>query len=327
MKKVNTEVFKYKDYLDKLKKNDITKLLDSYNLSYQKNNKKDKLIQIIIDNLDNIVESTLDIFQEDELININYVIKKKGYVVVTINNLLLSFLNTMVDNYLMFKEEDDEFVMPLELCDLFKEKIKRKTIVNKIKNNTKELNLILGNIDAYGIIEFDYFYNNYSKLFKLTKDVAFNRINKLSTFYKEYHILTDKNKKYIASNQIKNIKEAKEYLKNEKYAVYTNEELIDIHSFRFMKKVKSYKKLIHFIESHYEVEKGSFKVINKYLIIPFLEENQINRENANELCKELVDKYFEFSKEKYREKFISLLQSITLDYPSWSLRGYTERNK
>lgn len=327
MKKNSTLQIIYKDYLEQLKKDQIIKILDNYNLDYQKNNNKNKLITIIFDNLENIVDNVLDIFQEDELININYVIKKKGCVVVTINKLLTNFLDNLVNNSLMFKLDEEEYIMPQEILNLFKDKLKKKNVINKIKANTIEYNLILGNIDTYGIVDFKYFYNNYSKNYKILEDKALERIKKMVCFYNEFHIIEDKKKIYIASNLIKNIKEAKEYLKNNNYAVYTNEELINIHNFKFMKKIHSYKKLVKFIEHHYDVEKGSFKIINKCVLIPFLEQNQLNGDKSKELIDCLADKYFEFSKEKYKIKFISLVENIACDYPSWSLRGYSERNK
>lgn len=327
MKKNNTLQIEYKEYLEKLNKNQITCIMDKFNLSYQKNNKKDKLIETILDNLENVVDNALDIFQEDEYININYVIKRKGCVVVTINKLLTKFLNNLVDNNLMIIEDEEEYIMPSEIYNLFKDKLKKKSVINRIKSNTREYNLILGHIDTYGIIDFDYFYNNYAKDYKLTNEETLTRIKKISLFYKEFHIIEDKKKVYIVNNLIKNIKEAKEYLKNKNYATYTNEELINIHNFKFMKKVRSYKKLVRFIESHYDVEKGSFKIINKFVLIPYLEQNQLNGDKSKELISNLADKYFEFSKEKYKVKFISLIENLALDYPSWSLRGYSERNK
>ena len=124
------------------------------------------------------------------------------------------------------------------------------------------------------------------------------------------------------------MKECKEFTKKDiDYAVYTAEELMSIHDFSFMTGCKSYKKLIKFINRNYYVEKGSFKIVNKYVFIPYLTNYQLNKEKALELLSGLIDDYFEFNNKKHKNKFMSLVENLALDYPSWNLKGHSEREK
>ena len=228
----------------------------------------------------------------------------------------------------LIKSEDKTFYLPKEFYDSFKRKIKNKKVVDKVKENTKEYNLILGFIDAYGVIDFDKFYDEYSKKYKITKEACLQRINDISNFYNEFRLYEDtqKKKNYLASVIIKNLKQCNKILnKKTTYAVYTIEELISIHDFTYMSKFKSYKKLMKFINRNYYIEKGSLKIINKYVLIPYLTNYQINKESSNNVLSDLIDSYFEFNNVKHKNKFVNLVENIALDYPSWNLKGHSER--
>lgn len=319
MKKINIT---YKEYINSLNKNKLIEILDIYHIEHKKNQKKEVYENLILDNLNNIVNYTIGLFQNDEFINIKYIIKKKGYVKVKYNHLLLHFLNNLESKYLLKRISDNEFVMPNEILNYYKLKIKNKNTNSTIKKNTEEYSLILGFVNTYGVVEFDFFYQEYSKIYKLKKEEAIERLNKLSTFYHEFNFFSDKKKDYLASIVIKDLKECKKYIKLPgEYKKYTNNELIDIYNFKYISKFRTYKKLYKFIDKNYNVSKGSFKVINKYVLMPYIINYECGNEKSLEILSELIDKYFEFNNDKYKEKFIKLVENLAKDYPSWRLKG------
>ena len=83
--KINTT---YIEYLNNLSSEEINKTLDFYNIKYRKNSKKDIRVNLINENLNSIVDRSLDIFQNDEYINIKYILKRSGLVEVRLNYLL-----------------------------------------------------------------------------------------------------------------------------------------------------------------------------------------------------------------------------------------------
>lgn len=328
-KQDGNKLITYKEYLGTLNKSDLTNILNMFHIEYKKNAKKQIYQDLILDNINNIVNFTLDLFQLDEFHNIKLLVKKKGKITIRVNHLLLDFMRNLERHHLI-KASDKTFYLPKELLDAYKSKLKNKKPVEKVKANTKEYNLILGFLDAYGVIDYNMFYEEYSKIYKLTKEDALNRIKNLANFYGEFKIFEDQKKKsiYIASAIIKNLKQCKSILnKKSNYAIYTNEELISIHDFTFMSKYKSYKKLIKFINRNYYVEKGSMKIINKYVLIPFLTNYQLDKEGSKEILSSLIDTYFEFNNNKHKNKFMALVENLTLDYPSWDLKGHSEREK
>ncbi len=315
----------YKDYLNSKKKKELENILDTYNIEYKKSLKKDDLKDLILKNLKNIVLFTLDIFQNDELQNLKLVIKKEGNIKVKINFLLLDFLLILKRNSIVFSLDDERFIMPKEIVDLYKEALKDKEIVNKIKENTDEYNFILSYIGVYGITDFDIFYQNYAKDYKYTKDETINRIKKLSLFYREISFFTNKNKSYIASNKFKSFKDASYLLKKQDYKIYTNKEILNFYNLKFMAKKRPYKRLSKFINKNYNVEKGNFKIINKYVLIPYFQERQLNKDTSKEILSALVDKYFEYNNDRHKEKFIDLIKKLAPYYPSWEKGGHTEK--
>ena len=330
MKNINDKKVKnYEYYLDRLKKEDIQIILNNYQIKYQKNLSKDSLIKLVLENISLIVEYTLDIFQLDELCNIKLLIKKNGYIKVKINHLLLKFFEILKNNYLIFTDDDVLFEMPVELIGMFKEKLKNKTILNKIKNNVDEYNLILGYIDVYGFRNFKHFYELYSINYHLSYSDALQRKKKMAYLYGEFKIYEDKKDIYISANNIKNIKTGKVFVPKKKteYKDYLIKELIDIHNFDYFNKKREYKKLKKFISKSYDVEMGSFKIINRFILVPYLVENQICNEDAYSLLSTLIDKYFEFNNEKHKNKFISLVENLVNIYPSWKLNGYNKKEK
>jgi len=318
----------YKEYLTTFNKSEVVKILDLFRIEYKKNQKKKTYIDLVLNNTDKIVNDTLNIFQRDEFHNIKLLVKKKGRITIRINHLLLSFLENLKKNNLIREETPKSYVMPKELLEIYKKKLKNKGPVEKCKNNTEEYALIMGFIDAYGAIEFNKFYDSYSKKYKLAKDKTLERIKFIADFYNEFRLYESKDKIYLASTVIKNLKTCNTLVKKKgEYAVYTNEELISIYNFSYMNKYKSYKKLLKFIKRNYYVEKSNFKVINNYILIPFLTNYQEEKENALKLLSILIDKHFEFNNQKHKNRFTGLIEKVALDYPSWELKGYSQRGK
>lgn len=317
----------YKDYLEKLNKNEILNILDMYRIEYKKNCKKQVYVELVLENINLIVKHTLDLFQIDEFYNIKLFVKKKGKIVIRVNHLLLDFMRNMEKNKLVISD-NKTFYLPKELLDSYKTKIDNKKIMAKIKENTLEYKLILGYVDVYGAIEFDKFYENYKEDYNFSNEDALSRLKNLANFYGDIRLYEDNKKKkvYLASNSIKSLNECKSIInKKSDYATFTNKQLMDIHDFTYMAKFKSYKKLIKFINRNYYIEKGSLKIINKYVLIPYLTSYQKNKDAAREIVSSLIDTYFEFNNKKHKVKFIALVENLALDYPSWNLKGHSER--
>lgn len=312
-------------YLNNKTKKELEFILNTYEIEYKKYKTKAILKDLILNNLEKIAEYTLEIIQYDELQYLKWLVKKEGILKVKVNFALLDFLKVLKRNALVYSTDNVLFIMPLELVNIYKNILKDKDIINKSGENTIKYNCILGYVDIYGIVDFNIIYKNYYKDLKYSKKQALRNIKMFATFYREMKVFTNKNKKYIASNVFNTFKEAAFLLKNRYFKKHTNEEILRIHNFEFMKKNKAYKKLYRFVNKYYDVEKTNYKIINKYILIPYLHYQQINKEKADKKLALLIGDYFEYNSKKHQEKFIELIYDIATYYPSWISESYMEK--
>ena len=309
-----------------MKKESLLSFSSLFSLDCKKNISKEKLVTKIYDNKDDIVKNIVDIFQIDEYLSIKYVLSKKGKVTIRVNHLLEYFVKNLVRNNLMIKIDDKNFYMPEDLLLSFKKNLKNHK-KKFFENNTKEYNLILGFLDTYGVIEFTNFYDLYTVNYKLNKENALNRLKFITNFYNEIKLITDKKTVYLVNSIIDEKNAYKKYIYDKKeYAIYTNNELRNIHSLEYLKKFKSYKKFNKYLRSTYFIEKNNIKIINKYVLIPFFNYNQLNKEKAMIILDDLLEKYFEQTK-KSKKIMIDYIVDVSHDYPRWDLKGYSEREK
>ena len=320
-----TKRIKYIDYINEFSKSDITDILDTFSIKYKSNLKKEDLEDLLMSSLEQIVLKIIDLTRKEEYSYLKLIIKKKGIIKIRHNKLLLNYCKFMSDKKIFKEVELNEFIVPMEILNIFKQKIKLKKSIEKIKSNTVESNIIKGFIDAYGVVEYDFFYIQYSKKYKDPLENAINRVKEYSKFYNEYSIIDDK---YIASNLIKNAKDASKYLKsNETYAIYSPSELIEIHNFTYLSKKRSYKKMINYITKLYAVNKEGVKLINKYILNPYNEYYQYDKSKSNDIILSLLDDFFEPYKDKYRDKLVEYINDFMDTCPSWLLKGNIRKDK
>lgn len=312
----------YKDYLESLKKEELELVLKDFNISYDLKDKKEILVKNILDNLENRILNIVSIFQNDELSNIKKVIKNKGYIKIKKNSQMRDFIDNLTFHFLAYQISDYEYYVCSDVLKIFKNKINLKTLLKKIKSNTKEYNYILGLLETYGVCDYDFFFELYSRSFISTKEDFLDRLRILANFYNEFIIYEKKKNILVANKALTTYKMAnKLYSMPGNYRLYSNDEIIQIHNYKYCGNLKSYKKLIKFLKRNYGMEKRNIAFFNKNILSKYLTKIQLNEDEADDLLKELIDVYFEIKNEKQRKKFINLMRNISLYYPNWSLKG------
>lgn len=318
----------FDEYINNLPKSELCTILKTFNISYKSTYKKDKLSSLVTENLDKIVRHSYELFQSDELANIKVLIKNNGYSRPRTNYLLLYFLQNLSRLGLVIKINESEFIMTKEVLTKFKNLVKNKNLLVKVKQNTNEYNLILGILSCYGVLTYDKFYEVYSKYFKYTSEELFNKLNTLKLFYEEFNVIDTKSVKYICNKRLITEKECKKYInKNAEYKEFSIEDYVNINKYNYMKKFEPFNKMIKFVKRNYYMDEKDIKVFNKYIIVPYLEEIQVKNSEAENILSTNIDKYFEYKNEKHKAKFMNLIKDITNDYPLWSLNGYSKREK
>lgn len=317
----------YEEYLNKLTKKELTSILDAVEMEYNSKAKTEELVTMILDELDDIISKTLNYFTLIEYRNLKMVLKRKGHVKLRTNVGLMQFCQMLTVRHLMYKIDDKTFILFKEVYKEFKNKSYQKKVIKKCQKNNNELHLVLGTLLIYGAISLKDFYLIYCEKYEISENDLKDYLLGLKKYSNAFNIYEEKDDFYLANKKIKNIKECKKYADKKNRKAYSFEEIERLYTLRYMKKYKSYRKLKKFITSSYYIEKNNFHIVVDKIIIPFIEEYQLDKDHANEVLDSLVDDYFEFNSNKYKNKLITLADNFVKDYPNWNLKGYSEREK
>lgn len=322
MKKIS---IMYEDFLKEKTKQDIIDYLNFFNIKFRQNSSKDNLERILSHSLEEIVRYSFNLFQNDELANIKLVIKNLGYVKIRANYLLQYFLNNLSRFGLVKVINEKEYLMPQEVVKYFKMCLKDRQILKNVKQNTKEYNLLLGIVNTYGVLTFEKFYTIYNKSFEYNESDLYDKLLILQKFYLEFNILSDKNNKYICNKYFDKLKDVKKYIKKKaEYKEFSQKDLVNIYSFKYMSKFKPYKKLLSFVKKNYYLNEKDIKVFHKYVVLSYLNDIQVDCAGADENLSNNIDKYFEYKNEKHKSKFVELIKEIIDYYPMWKFYGFSQ---
>ena len=327
MKIGKNKLISYKEYLQKMNKKELMTILDTFVISYNTKDKVSTLITLILNDLDDILKETLSYFTTSEYQYLKYIIKKKGYIKLKSNVGLMLFCEKLTNLHFMNKISDNKYVLFKEVYKVYKIKIKQKKIIKKCQKNTQEWHLILGSTLAYGSLNFNDFYHIYLEKYQISEKDLQDYLYHLKSYSNAFNLYKEKDNLYLANKNLKNIKECQKYANYKDKKSFSFKELQNLYTLKYLKKYKSYHKLQKFITDNYYVDKKSFNIVSEKVIIPYLEEYQIEKRKAYKILPELINKFFEFNTNKLQTKFMELITSLAKDFPNWNLKGYSEREK
>ncbi len=326
-------ILTYSEYLDSLSNEEIERILNFFNIKHRKNSKKENLIKILINSAEDITKYSFNLFQSDELTNLKLVLKSNGHIKPRTNYLLLYFLNNLNKKGMVKKVDEDEFYMPKDIQKYFKSYLKDKDSLKIIKSNTKEYNLIMGLLNTYGVLSYDKFYEMFNNIISCDKEYLFDRLTILNNFYGEFELYFSKKEKYVCNKAILKekgiqLKDIKKYVnKKSDYKTFSSKELTSMFSYKYMSKFKSFKKMLSFVKKNYYLDEKDIRVFYKYVIIPYLNDVQIDNPTKEDNLSKNIDKYFEYKNEKHKNKFMDLVKGIINEAPMWKYNGYSEIEK
>ncbi len=323
----NNKLVSYSDYLNKLTKKELTSLLNAVEIQYDSKVKTSELVTLFLDELDDIVGKILNYFTLIDYRILKLVLKKKGRVKIRTNVSLMEFCEMLTNKHLMYKIDDKTYILFKEVYREFKSKAFQKKVIKKCQKNSDELYLILGAVLGYGAISLKDFYLIYSEKYEIFEKDLKEDLLSLKKYSNAFITYEEKDTFYIADKKIKNIKECKKYADKKDRKPYSFEDIKNLYTLNYLKKYKSYRKLKKFITSSYYIEKNNYHIVAQKVIIPFIEEYQVDKNTANKMLDSLIDNYFEFNSNKYKDKLMALINDMVKDYPNWNLKGYSEREK
>ena len=312
----------YIDYLKKLKKNELIDIIENYNLFSEiyktekinlKNEKKDKIIKKIIEIKEEYLKYIIMSLDLEDFNKLKEIIYKKIDNDYLINN--REFINYLIEKKIIFK--DNELLMAQDIKESIIKLIKNKEVIKYINTWDRIYKLVDGIIIAYGVVSIKYFNIVISGI--LEKELI---IPKLNYYYKkEYKI----DSKKIMSNKLTNKKRIDKYLKDSNYKYFTNKDYVLLGNNLYHHNIKSYKKFIKMLKSNYIFKNKDIEFVDKYIVIPYLYNSLNEEEIAKSNLEETIIKYFEFKKDKLKNKMLDEIMEIRDEFPLWEYRGYTKK--
>lgn len=314
----------YQDYLQKLSKEKLQSIIDDYNnlgkvFNYDsvitKKLKKEELIKKIIEIKDNYFKyfvMCLDL--KDFNILKNLILKKANNTILNENR---DFLNYLLDKKIIFQEQ--ELMISRDVVDLLKSISKNKEVIKYIKNGDKIYKLVDGIIIAYGVVSKKYFemiINNLENHEQI--------IPKLDYYYKKEYIIDSKK---IYSTKLTNKKRINRYVKNDKYKMFTNKELVEMGNCIYHHNIKCYKNFIKMLKSNYVFKKSDIEFVDTNIVIPYLYRSLNEEDEAHKNLEETITTLFEFKGEKLKQQMLEEIVKIRDDFPLWEYRGFSKKEE
>lgn len=302
----------YKDYLKKLKRDEIVTIIKDYN-SFStidstitpieiKNVKKDKLIKLLLENLKNYYKNIIMCM---DLCDYN---KLKNIIDHITNDTPCEqkFIKYLASKKILIDKEN--LVIANDCKDILIDLLNDGDIYNSILENVNVYRLSEGIINAYGSISVELF-----------DELTSNKSSLVEKYYKkEYKMDSEK----IYSSELPNDKATK-LLKNKDLKKFTKDELYQLGTCTYHHNFKAYKKLIKLIKEYYIFKKEDLRFIDDYILVPYLYVPS-TKKNKELLDNNIVEN-FEIKEDKLKDKMIELINELKDELPNWSKRGYSEK--
>ena len=308
----------YKEYLNKLKKNELINLINDYNklcdiYGYKKiedtKSKKDVLIDLIDNVKENYAKGIIMSLDKRDYLALKEMVKKSSMESLNNNRALINFLKS---KYILLLNDTLEIPKDIKLNEILKDKAVQK----HIGYWTNVYDFVDGIIIAYGVVDISYFNELINDVKE--KDNIFKMIN---FYYKKDYVVTEDR---LISNKLSNKKRIDKYFKDKNYKKFTTKEYIALGRSLYHHNIKSYKKFIKMLKNYYVFKKNDIEFVDINIVIPYLY-NKINEEDiAKNTLEETVVRLFEFKGDKLKEKMLTEIIKIRNEFPLWELRGFSK---
>ena len=311
-----------------LDKEDYSKILEIENMA---NKEKSYIIDCVKENLSNIISSYVKILPNYLIKQLRKLIKNNGCISCGLQSMKFSiqFLDFLKKNvfarvYLDKKNEMINVYMPEEIVKIVDEILNNKEIMKANKKCNRIYDFVDACVDTYGILTVEEL-NTLCKKFNFKID-AEELINIVSS-----HMLVDDSYIVHSYNQTKLICNIEFYTEDEAFDFYEKlsgnlnlkfslKDMEDIKNCKYIYKLRSYKKLINWLNEIFGWIKEDSEYLDCFIINDYISSAQINIEIAEKNFRNNIDGVLELDPIE-KNIMANMLKDLYDEYPKWSKRG------
>lgn len=294
------------------------------------NKKKGYVVNYVFENIEEIIKTYVKILPKHILNQLNNTTKNIDIISYNLyeNIYSLQFLiflkKTMLGRvYLDTKSNMIQIYIPNEFKNIIKMALKDKNIIKENNKYNEIYKFTIDCMNVYGILTMDELYTLCSK-FKLGVNIdELNTILNSYMFVDEEFNLYEFNDTILVANIEFDASEAIDFYKNSNgdlNGTLTLNDIRKIGDYKYIYKLKSYKKLINWLDDRYEGIKEDHKLFDELIIFDYINSAQTSLETANKNFKENIEEFLEI--DIFEKNIVGkMLEDIFKECPKWKKRG------
>lgn len=210
--------------------------------------------------------------------------------------------------------------MPTEIKEIAKLTLNNKNIMKENKKYNEIYKFTSNCINTYGILIMDELYTLCNKFkFNINIDELNNILNNYMYVDEEFNLYEFNDNILVASMEFDNLDEVQQFYENSDGDLNTKLSLDTIED-KYIPKLKSYKKLIDFLDDRYEGVKEDHELFDEFIVFDYVYSAQTSIEIANKNFNENINDFFEINKSD-KKIVLKMLEDIYNECPKWSKRG------
>lgn len=294
------------------------------------NKKKSYALNYVLENINEIIKTYVKILPKQILDQLKRVTESDGIISYNIyeNIYSLNFLIFLKRNILgrvHFDSKND--IINIYIPDEFKNGIRGalndKNIIRENNKYNKIYKFTLDCMETYGILTIDELYSLCNKFkFTINKDELNTILNSYLFVDEGFNLYEYSDSMLVANIEFDYDQTIGFYdsLTDDLNKKLTLNDINNIGDCKYIHKLKSYKKLINWLDNRYNGIKEDHELFDELIVIDYINSAQTSLDIANKNFKMNIDEFLEI--DIYEKNIVAkMLEDIFLEYPKWSKRG------
>lgn len=293
--------------------------------------KKEYVISYILENITGIIETYIKILTSDIIKQLKEVVETDEIISYELleNKFNLQFLvflkrNALARVYYDKKTNNIKIYIPKEFKNMIKDALKNKSIVKENKKYNEIYKFTINCSYTYGVLSMEELYSLCVKFnLKIDEEELNIILNSYSFIDEEFALYSFDNNTLIANLEFSNLDEVFDFYENSKKKLnnkLTFNDIKEIGENKYIYRLKSYKKLIDWLDERHENIKNDSNFLDELIIMDYIYTAQISLETANKNFKRNIDKILEIGIYD-KATMLKMMEKIFLEYPKWNKRG------